>query len=144
MKSSYVLFITCCLLHAVCTRAQVADLILTNGKIFTSDSSALFVSAIAIRGQRVLAVGTDAAVTRLAGPKTRRVDLGRRTVVPGFNDAHDHPGFLAHIGKGYDYIGLNVRGLSKQAVLDSVRRLLPGSKPGEWIEGFIGTDILFD
>ena len=64
------------------------ELLLTSGKIFTADSTAPWAEAIAIRGDRIVAVGTSAAVGSLAGPSTRRIDLGGRVVIPGINDAN--------------------------------------------------------
>jgi predicted amidohydrolase YtcJ len=69
------------------------DLILLNGKIFTSDSAHPFVEALAIRGERIVAIGTAEKVRMLAGPQTKRMDLGGRVVIPGINDAHHHCGF---------------------------------------------------
>src|SRR5687767_11253290 len=69
-----------------------ADLILLNGKIFTSDPSRPSVAALAIRGDRIQATGDTDEIRKLAGPNTRIIDLGGRTVVPGFNDAHAHFG----------------------------------------------------
>jgi len=66
------------------------DLVLTNGKVFTSDDAQPWAQAIAIRGERILHVGKDADVRALAGPKTAVLDLGGRVVVPGINDAHVH------------------------------------------------------
>lgn len=73
-------------------RAQqpVADLVLTNGKIITVDSKFTIAQAVAIRGERILAVGTNEEMGRLAGPQTRRIDLRGRAVVPGFIDNHAH------------------------------------------------------
>jgi hypothetical protein len=62
--------------------------ILFNGKIFTANTAQPWAEALAISGERIVAVGAGAAITSLAGPSTRRLDLGGRTVVPGFNDAH--------------------------------------------------------
>lgn len=66
------------------------DLILVNGKIFTSSTSHPYVQALAIRGERILAVGTSQQISALSGPKTKRIDLGGRVVIPGINDAHYH------------------------------------------------------
>jgi predicted amidohydrolase YtcJ len=68
------------------------DLILLNGKIFTSDAAHPYVQALAIRGERIVATGDSAKIKALAGPQTRQIDLGGRTVIPGINDAHDHIG----------------------------------------------------
>jgi hypothetical protein len=67
-----------------------ADVILFNGKIFTSDAARPYAQAVAIRGERIVAVGDAAAVQSLAGPLTKQIDLGGRTVIPGINDAHNH------------------------------------------------------
>ena len=69
---------------------QPADTILFNGKIFTSDSSLPYAEAVAIRGERIVAVGDSATVKKLAGAQTKQIDLGGRTVIPGINDAHNH------------------------------------------------------
>jgi predicted amidohydrolase YtcJ len=66
------------------------DLILFNGKVFTSDSQHRYVEALAIRGDRIVAAGTSATVKGLARPQTKQIDLGGRTVIPGINDAHNH------------------------------------------------------
>jgi len=70
----------------------VADLVLVNGRIFTVDPALPRAEAVAIRGDRIVARGTDAAVRALAGPTTRVIDAGGRVVIPGINDAHAHVG----------------------------------------------------
>jgi predicted amidohydrolase YtcJ len=74
----------------VAAQQAPADFVLFNGKIFTSDAARTYVGALAIRGERIIAIGDSAAVKTLAGPKTRQIDLGGRTVIPGINDAHMH------------------------------------------------------
>src|SRR5579883_1831174 len=66
------------------------DLIIFNGKIFTSDTAHPYVQALAIRGERITATGDSAKIKALAGPHTKEIDLGGRTVIPGINDAHNH------------------------------------------------------
>ncbi len=66
------------------------DVVLVNGRLFTGDDSRPFVEALAIRGDRIVAVGTSANMQSLAGPRTTRVDVGGRVVIPGINDAHYH------------------------------------------------------
>jgi predicted amidohydrolase YtcJ len=67
-----------------------ADLVLTGGKILTVDDRFSIVSALAVRGDRIIAVGDDAAMKPLIGPKTRVVELKGRTVIPGLHDSHMH------------------------------------------------------
>src|SRR5215218_82377 len=73
-----------------CTIANTPDTILINGKIFTATPAQPWVQALAIRGDRVIAAGDVATIAAIAGASTRRIDVGGRTVVPGFNDAHQH------------------------------------------------------
>ncbi len=67
-----------------------ADLVLTGGRIWTGVPGETGVTAIAMRGGRILAVGTDPEIEVLAGPATERISLDGRRVVPGFLDAHTH------------------------------------------------------
>jgi predicted amidohydrolase YtcJ len=125
--------------------AQKADIILINGKIFTSDTNKLYVQALAIKGNKILATGNNAVIEKLASSKTKKIDLKGRTVVPGFNDQHDHAAFgFSAAPLTFDHIEFSVDGLSKTAVLDSIAKLLVNAKPGQWIEGKIGTNVLFD
>jgi predicted amidohydrolase YtcJ len=80
-----------CLLTAVgCGGATAPDMVVINAKVFTSNAAQPWAQALAIRGDRIVAVGDTAAISALAGSSTRRLDAGGRTIVPGFNDAHTH------------------------------------------------------
>lgn len=67
-----------------------ADRVFVNGVVWTGTQNQPAATAIAVRGDKLLLVGTDVAARALVGPKTEIVDLGGRLVVPGFNDAHWH------------------------------------------------------
>jgi hypothetical protein len=67
-----------------------ADRIFVNGKIWTADEAKPLAQALAIRGDRLLVVGSDADARALSGPDTAVVDLAGRLVVPGFQDSHLH------------------------------------------------------
>ena len=84
-------FLTLSLTVANCQQAA-PDLVLLNGKIFTSDAAHPYVQALAIRGERITATGDSAKIHTLVGPNTKEIDLGGRTVIPGINDAHNHLG----------------------------------------------------
>ena len=72
-------------------QAQVApDTILLNGKVITVDDYFSIQEAIAIRGERIAAVGSNEEIRALAGPTTVTLDLGGRTVIPGLIDNHNH------------------------------------------------------
>jgi len=110
---------------------QAPDLVLLGGKVFTSDTARPWAEAVAIRGERIVAVGTTSDLRRLAGPSSRVIDVGGRVVVPGFNDAHDHilagsPGTNVSMG------GPAVDAAGDQ-VLDSVRAVTGRVARGTWI-----------
>jgi len=69
---------------------QPADIVLRNGKIVTMDRDFSIKQALAIKDGRILAVGSDREMRVMTGPRTRVVDLGRRTVIPGLIDSHIH------------------------------------------------------
>src|SRR3954471_16278001 len=73
-------------LLASCARAQSADLILKGGTIFLGPGRSC--QALAVTGNRVTAIGTDAEISAVKGAGTRVVELKGRAVVPGFHDAH--------------------------------------------------------
>lgn len=67
-----------------------ADLILTNGKIWTVNNAQPLAEAIACIGSRIVAVGSASEIQKWTGPSTQTIDLGGKLVLPGFNDAHVH------------------------------------------------------
>lgn len=71
--------------------ADPPDLLVVNGKIVTVDAGFTIAEAMAIRGDRIQAVGTNAAMSALAGPDTQKIDAGGRTIIPGLIDSHVHP-----------------------------------------------------
>jgi len=80
-----------CFLVSLDAGQQAApDYVLFNGKIFTSGLAHPYVEALAIRGERIVAADDSVKIQALAGPQTKRIDLGGRTVIPGINDAHMH------------------------------------------------------
>lgn len=79
------------LLSVVLLANDPADLIVHHAKVVTVDSEFRIAEAIAVRGDRVIAVGTDEDVLKLTGPKTKVLDLQGRTVLPGLMDSHTHP-----------------------------------------------------
>lgn len=80
------------LMIVACTPDQPhADLILTNGRIITVDSSFSMAEAVAIKDGRILKVGDKHSMLALAGDSTEVVDLQGRTVIPGLNEGHAHP-----------------------------------------------------
>ena len=70
-----------------------ADLVFTNGAVFTVDAARSWAEAVAVKGEQLVAVGTNADVAELIGTGTEVIDLRGRMLLPGFQDAHVHPVF---------------------------------------------------
>lgn len=70
--------------------AEPADTLIINGRVATLNPRQPNATAIAIRGERIVAVGSEAELHAFRGPATRVIDAARRTIVPGLNDAHTH------------------------------------------------------
>jgi predicted amidohydrolase YtcJ len=119
------------------------DLILTGGKVFTADPARPWAEAIAVRGERIVAVGRTAEIERLAGSATRRIPLGGRLVIPGINDAHVHLGSVA-LGTVVAASPGPPPDPTLRAVLDSVRAVARRAPRGRWIAMEIGLRVLDD
>jgi hypothetical protein len=115
--------------------AAAADLVLRGGRVITLDPADRVAEAVAIRGNRIVAVGSGAEMAALAGPRTRVVELAGRAVVPGFIDAHCH---IEHTARFlHFYLDLHSPPLpaASAAVLEAVRRRAAELPPGSWIVG---------
>lgn len=108
--------------------AQTADLVLVNGKIVTVDDRFSIAQALAIRGQRIVAVGTNADVEKLKGPQTRTMDLAGRTVIPGLIDNH------AHWVRAAEHDELRFDGItSRTQALKLLADRVQATPAGQWI-----------
>ena len=116
---------------AVLGAQSAADLVLVNGRIYTVDNARPVVSALAVRGGRVLFVGSDAEARVLANGSTSVIDLDGATVVPGITDAHAHL-----LGLGNRLRRVNLAGsTSYDEVIERVKAWAKDVEPGEWILG---------
>lgn len=115
-----------------------ADLILLNGKVFTSDAAQPKAEAIAIRGERILAVGSNEEIRKLANTKTRSIDLGGRTVTPGFNDAHFH--FMPQPA-GFQLKFKDMEP-SWTEVVEAIKNAVKETPKGTWIFGSTGNKAM--
>ncbi|AVV46341.1 amidohydrolase [Streptomyces sp. P3] len=111
------------------------SLVLTGGQVLTVDGDFTVTEGVAVRGRDIVAVGSDAEMRALAGPGTRLVELGGRTVLPGINDSHLHgaaygmtkPPFALDVG--HPAVG------SIADIADAVGRAARAARPGDWIVG---------
>jgi predicted amidohydrolase YtcJ len=106
-----------------------ADLVLKTGKIITVDRAFTVSEAIAVAGERILAVGPDAQIAAHVAPWTRIIDLAGRTVIPGLVDGHAH---LDREGLKSVFPALG-RMRSIRDIQDRIAELASKAKPGEWI-----------
>ncbi len=109
---------------------EVADLVLMGGNIVTMDDLQPAAEALAIRGDRILAVGSVEDIGKLIGNETETIDLDGLTVVPGMIDSHSH---LVNVGRAL--LQLDGRGHSKEEIVEMVAARVADSSPGEWILG---------
>jgi predicted amidohydrolase YtcJ len=120
------------LLGAGCTTTAVqnpADLIIVNGKVLTVDAKNSVAEAVAVRGNTIAAVGTTADIRKLAGPSTRVIDAGGRTVVPGFNETHVHATGASRGEASQPFVQLH----SIAEIKDWVRARAKIEGPGGWV-----------
>lgn len=123
---------------AGCSPTQ-PDTIFFNGKVFTSDPAQPWAQGVAVRGDRVIAVGDTATISAMAGTATRKIDLGGRTLTPGFNDAHMHVGphfSLVRLKLGDEPSASEVEAALKDAVAQAA--------PGQFIQGTVGDRLMQD
>jgi predicted amidohydrolase YtcJ len=112
-------------------QAAPADLIVHNAVVYTVNPAQPAAEALAVRGDRLVLVGADAAALALRGPSTRVIDARGRTIVPGLHDAHGH-----FTGLGASLQQIDLRGTpSYEAILEKVRTRAATARPGEWILG---------
>jgi predicted amidohydrolase YtcJ len=121
----------CLSVTAVLAGPPKADLVLTNGIVYTGAAKPPTVEAVAITGTRVVAVGTSLGLARLVGTKTRVIDLHGRAVVPGFEDSHAHV-----LAVGFARIDVDLTGAKGfPEMVEKVAAAARARKPGEWILG---------
>ncbi len=116
------------------------DLILFNGKVFTADLAKPAAEAVAIRGERIVAVGTNKEVEKLANIKTRKIDLQGRVVIPGINDAHFH--FMPE-PDGFK-LTFETMEPSWQKTIEALEDAVKQTPKGQWIFGTVGGDVIAD
>ena len=117
---------------AVGCAGAAPETVITNAKIFTSNPAQPWAQAIAIRGERVVGIGDSETVAALAGPATRRIDAGGRTIIAGINDAHQHVG----IAPPHDRLELPFDPTVEQ-IAQALRSQIATSPAGRLIEGEI-------
>jgi len=112
-------------------QVEPADLLLRNGKIVTVDSARPEAQALAVRGDTIVAVGTNQEIDAYRGPSTEVIDLEGKLAVPGFIEGHGH-----FMGVGQAKIQLNLMHVKNwDEVVSMVAEAVRKVEPGDWILG---------
>ena len=115
-----------------------ASMVITGGRVLTMDSSDPVAEAIAVRGDRILAVGSNSDILSLSNASTRRIDATGMTVTPGFIDSHSHPLFAE------EAVGANVNLRRISDVQDALAAQAARTPPGHWVRGVMYDDTKFE
>jgi predicted amidohydrolase YtcJ len=119
------------LLSQATTRVPAADLVFKNGNIYTVNDARPKAEAVAIKGDRIIFVGSNGEAQKYVGRNTRVIDLAGRTMLPGMTDAHHHLS-----GVGFREMTLNLEGVNNlEDFLAKVKERVVQKKPGEWVTG---------
>lgn len=111
--------------------AEIADSVYINGNIYTMDEDQPSVSALAVKGQKLIYVGTDATAKNYIGNNTKVVDLQGKTVLPGLLEGHMHLPML-----GENLLKVDAFWKPKAEIIAAVKAEASKVQPGEWITGF--------
>jgi predicted amidohydrolase YtcJ len=111
---------------------ETPELVLFNGNIYTVNDQAPRAQAIAVSRGKILAIGNNAEVMNLASAGSEKIDLGMKTVLPGFIDAHSHPAMagVMHLRM----VDCDLRSIA--AIEQALRERAAKTPAGEWVLGF--------
>jgi predicted amidohydrolase YtcJ len=117
-------------------RTQEPDLVLYNGNFWTLDDSQPSAQAAAVSNGRFIAVGSNDDILHLTSARTKKIDLGMKTVLPGFNDAHSHP-----VLSGVEHLrNVACDSDSIEKIQAALRERAQKTPAGEWVLGFLYGD----
>src|SRR5712692_3452163 len=120
-----------CLTPSFLPPAEPADVVFVNVNVYTVNEKQLRAEALAVKGDRIVFVGSNTNAKQFQGGGTRVIDLHGETVVPGMTDAHYH-----FIGVGQREMSLNLEGITNlEDFLAKVKERVDKAKPGEWVTG---------
>jgi predicted amidohydrolase YtcJ len=114
------------------SEGQEADLVLMGGKIVTVDPACPDTQAVAIRGDRFVAVGSNQQIQPFIGHSTLVMELDGKVAVPGFIESHGH---LVLLGEALEILDLSMA-RNWSTIVEMVRQAVKGAAPGEWIRGW--------
>ena len=115
-----------------------ADLVVENGRVYTSDGVQPRAEAFAVKNSRFIAVGSTIDIKNLAGQRTQLIDAEGMTVTPGFIDAHCHPSGVNEL------YGVNANVRTVALLQEALRKKAAGTPPGHWVAAFMFDDTKLD
>src|SRR5205823_4649383 len=108
---------------------EPADFVLQGGKVYTLDAKDTVASAVAVRGERIVFIGSDAEAAKYIGPKTEISQAAGRTVIPGLNETHVHPTGAAQGEVNQPFTQLHSIG----EIQEWIRRQVAATPSDKWI-----------
>lgn len=124
-------FLVIILLFSCAKKEQMADVIFSNGRIYTVSSSQTKVQAVAVQGGKIIAFGTNDEIINKYGDEAKIIDLNGFTMTPGFIDSHAH-----FMGIGYANLDLDLMDVSSyEELVQAVKKKVEHLQPGTWIIG---------
>ena len=134
MRSREIAVVCTAVLMAACSSqppVEPATTILRGGHIVTMEASQPSAQAIAIRGDRIVALGTNDEIQKYAGPNTNLIELAGQTAIPGFIEGHGH-----FIGVGQSRMVIDLMDVTSfDEIVAKVGAAAKTAAPGEWIQG---------
>ena len=131
MRRSLLFFIVVSILAACSTPQEQADLVVTNGTIYTVDDNNSVVEAVAVTDGIIIAAGAANEISDYVGEETQVIDLEGKAMTPGLIEAHGH-----FMGMGYNELNLDLNSAgSYEEVVSMVEEAVKEAAPGEWITG---------
>ncbi|MFJ8236484.1 amidohydrolase [Ureibacillus sp. NPDC094379] len=113
---------------------MVADYVFYNGEVITVDANNSIVDSVAIKGNRILAVGEFKSLQQFIGEETKQIDLDGRSLLPGFNDAHLHLVYY-----GVNQLAISCKSpeqTSVETLLNALKEKVKVTPPGRWIRAW--------
>lgn len=127
----FLIFLVIVVVMTNCSISQEADLIISNGKIYTVNDRQPVVEAVAVINNKIVYAGTREGVEHFSGDETQRIDLRGNTMIPGFIDSHAH-----FLGIGYAKMELDLMDVkSYDELIALIAEAVENAEPGEWITG---------
>lgn len=130
MRNLYVLAVMLVFITS-CSRKPAADRVFKGGIIYTANDAQPTAEAVAVTGNKIVAVGTWSDVEKWVGEKTEVIDLEGQTMTPGFIEGHAHI-----MGVGYNELNLDLMNVkSYDEMVAKVKEAVAKAQPGQWIQG---------